>query len=105
MECNFSSLFFRLKDDARHVDVQSFFVQVTGNFDLGFLRLLVSVVCVPALIDVVAISLVDSILNSDKDALDGVVSDVSVHDQSQFLLFTLQRLLRENIISLTFRCG
>ena len=97
-----SSFFFRLQNDAWHVDVKSFFVKVTGNFDLSLLRLLVGVVRVSTLVDVVAVGFINSVLDRYENTFDSIVCNVSVYNQPQFFLVIFHRFLRQSVIAKAF---
>ena len=82
LESNFSSFLFGLQNNPRHVDVKSFFIEVTRDFNLRFLWLLICVIWVSALIHVIDMGFIDSVLNCYKDAVNRIVWDVSIHDKS-----------------------
>jgi hypothetical protein len=90
LQGHLSSFFFGLQNDARHINVKCFFVKVTSDLNLNLLRsLLTCVRCPLLLVEIVYISIIYRILNSYENTFNGIVSYISINDESQFFLLIL----------------
>ena len=76
-----SSFFLGLQNDARHIDIKCFFVEVTRDLDFDLLRSLLTLIrCPLLLVEIVYIRIIYRILNSYENTFDGIVSYISIND-------------------------
>jgi hypothetical protein len=91
LQGHFSTFLLWLKNDAGHIDVESFFIEVTCDLNLNLLRSLLIWVARTSLllVKIVYVCIVNGILNSYENTFNCVVSYISVNNESQFFLLIL----------------
>ena len=84
LQRHLSTLFLRLKNETRNVDIQRLLIEVAGNFDFDLVVNSITLVLFPAVPGGV-----NGILYGQEYTFDGIICYVSIDDETLLIVFLL----------------